>query len=46
MDSGLRGYRVGDMMVSEKHCGFIINVGHGTAKDAKKLIDHIIQIVE
>lgn len=41
MDSGLRGYRVGDIMVSEKHCGFVINVGNGTAKDVKQLISDV-----
>lgn len=37
-DSGLRGLRHGDAMVSEKHCGFIINTGNATAKDVKELI--------
>lgn len=41
MDSGLRGFRIGDIMVSMKHCGFVINVGQGTAADVKKLIAHI-----
>ena len=27
MEAGLKGYRVGDAMVSEKHCGFVINAG-------------------
>ncbi len=26
-DAGMRGYRVGDAQVSEKHCGFVINRG-------------------
>ena len=30
-DAGLRGYRVGDAQVSEKHCGFVINRGEVTA---------------
>ena len=33
MDAGLRGYTVGGAMVSEKHCGFVINTGGATAKD-------------
>jgi len=45
MDSGLAGYRVGDAMVSEKHCGFIINVGAATCSDVLKLIDHIQKVV-
>lgn len=41
MDSGLTGYRVGDIMVSEKHCGFVINAGNGTAKDVRTLIQDV-----
>lgn len=37
-DAGLRGYRVGDAQVSEKHCGFVINRGNATAADVLKLI--------
>lgn len=44
-DAGLRGYRVGDLMVSEKHCGFVVNVGNGTAKEAKQLIEDVKRIV-
>lgn len=39
---GLKGRQVGGAQVSEKHAGFIINVGGATCKDVKKLI-HIIQ---
>ena len=45
MDAGLSGYRVGDVMVSTKHCGFVVNVGAGTAKDARQLIDDVSRIV-
>ena len=41
MDSGLAGYRVGDAEVSEKHCGFVINKGHASAKDVMTLIDDV-----
>lgn len=44
-DAGLRGYRVGDIMVSDKHCGFVVNVGNGTAKEVHELIQHVEQIV-
>lgn len=37
-DTGLRGYRVGDAMVSDKHCGFVINCGNATCHDVKMLI--------
>ena len=45
MDSGLQGFRIGDIMVSTKHCGFVINAGQGTAKDVRKVIDHVIYTV-
>ncbi len=41
MDAGLRGYRVGDAQVSEKHCGFVINRGQATAAQVMELISHI-----
>jgi UDP-N-acetylmuramate dehydrogenase len=45
MDSGLRGYTVGNAQVSEKHCGFVINKGGATAEEVKALISDVIQIV-
>lgn len=46
-DAGLRGYAVGGAMVSEKHCGFIVNVQPGvtTATDVLKLIRHVQETV-
>ena len=35
-DAGLKGYRVGDAMVSEKHSGFVINVGCATASQVRQ----------
>ncbi len=37
-DAGLRGYRVGDAQISEKHCGFVVNLGAATAADVLNLI--------
>ena len=40
-DAGLRGYRVGDAQVSEKHCGFVINRGKASSADVKQLIQDV-----
>ncbi len=45
MDAGLRGYRVGDAQVSEKHCGFVINRGSATAAQIRTLIDDVQKVV-
>ena len=44
-DSGLRGYRIGGAMVSEKHCGFVVNVDNATCDDVLKLMDYIKNVV-
>lgn len=46
MDSGLAGYRVGGAMVSEKHCGFVINAGGATANDIRRLMQDVILRVQ
>jgi len=35
---GLRGKRIGDAQISEKHANFIVNLGQAKAKDVKELI--------
>ena len=40
-DAGLRGFRVGDAQVSEKHCGFVINRGAATAAEVVQLMDQV-----
>lgn len=40
-DAGLRGYRVGDAQVSEKHCGFVVNLGNATAADVLQLMEDV-----
>lgn len=40
-EAGLKGYRVGDAMVSEKHAGFCINVGNASATDFKELMNQV-----
>lgn len=39
--AGLKGKRVGDAAVSDKHTNFIINLGNATAKDVLELIEII-----
>ena len=46
MDAGLRGYRIGGAQVSEKHCGFIINIGNATAADINELIFEVQERVK
>lgn len=46
MDAGLRGFRVGGAQVSEKHCGFVVNADHATAKDVRGLIEYVQSEVE
>ncbi len=41
MDAGLRGYRVGGAMVSDKHCGFVINKENATATDILQVISDV-----
>lgn len=40
-DCGLRGLRIGDAQVSEKHAGFVVNLGSATAGDVLALMDEI-----
>lgn len=40
-DAGLRGFRIGDAQVSEKHCGFVINRGNATASQIADVIREV-----
>ncbi|HHY71564.1 MAG TPA: UDP-N-acetylenolpyruvoylglucosamine reductase, partial [Thermoanaerobacterales bacterium] len=39
--AGLKGYRMGGAMISDKHAGFIVNVDNATFKDVINLINYI-----
>ncbi len=39
--TGLKGFRVGDAAVSEKHAGFVVNLGNATAGDVKELLRQV-----
>ena len=45
-DAGLRGYRVGDAQVSEKHCGFVINRGEATCEEVLQCIRDVQEKVQ
>ncbi len=45
-DCGLRGYRIGDAAVSDKHCGFIVNHGNATAAEVLELIRYVQNTVK
>lgn len=44
--SGLRGIRYKDAQVSEKHCGFVVNLGNATCEDVITLIKTIQKTVK
>ncbi|KRN63318.1 UDP-N-acetylenolpyruvoylglucosamine reductase [Pediococcus inopinatus] len=44
-ESGLQGFQIGGAQVSQKHAGFIINVGGATATDYLDVIHHVQGVV-
>lgn len=43
---GLKGYRVGDAEVSQRHANFILNCGQAKAEDIFRLIHHVQEKVQ
>ena len=43
--AGLKGYRVGDAAISEKHAGFAVNLGAATADEVKTLLKQVSDMV-
>lgn len=44
-DCGLKGFKVGGAMVSEKHAGFVINTGGATCNDVLRLMEEVASTV-
>ena len=44
-DAGLKGYRVGDAMVSPKHPNFVTNLGNAKFSDVIGVIQHVKEVV-
>ena len=43
--ANLKGYQVGGAAVSQKHAGFVVNLGNATAEDVKRLLQNVSDIV-
>ena len=45
-EAGLKGYTVGGAQVSEKHAGFVVNIGGATAADVLSLIHEVQRCIK
>jgi UDP-N-acetylmuramate dehydrogenase len=43
--AGLKGFRVGDAAISQKHAGFAVNLGDATAADVQSLLKQVSEKV-
>ena len=43
--AGLRGFQIGGAAVSQKHAGFVVNLGGATARDVRNLLLEVSKIV-
>lgn len=44
-NAGLKGFRIGDAAISEKHAGFAVNLGAATAQQVQQLLAEVSRIV-
>ena len=44
-DAGLKGFRIGDAAISQKHAGFAVNLGDATAGQVQQLLAEVSRIV-
>lgn len=42
---GLRGFAVGGAAISQKHCGFVVNLGNATCEDVLNLTNRVCEVV-
>jgi len=43
--AGLKGFQIGGAAVSQKHAGFLVNLGGATASDVRRLLREVSDIV-
>lgn len=46
MKAGMRGFQIGGARVSDKHCGFVVNMGNATAADILDVIGEVQERVK
>ena len=44
-EAGLKGFSIGGAQVSEKHAGFVVNIGGASCEDVLRLMEHIQKTV-
>ncbi len=44
-ESGLKGFQIGGAAVSQKHAGFVVNLGGATARDVRMVLEQVAQKV-
>lgn len=40
-ESGLKGFRIGEVQISEKHSGFVVNLGNASSSDVRILMEQV-----